>query len=242
MGSANKQGERTIAGILVVDKPAGFTSMDAVALVRGKAGGAKTGHAGTLDPLATGVLVIALGRATKQIDRFMATDKRYRTVIDLSALTVTDDLEGSRVEVQVAAPPSEGDVRAALGTFVGAIWQRPPAHSAVKVDGRRAYALSRQGHEPDLAPRKVVVHQLDLVGYDWPLLEVDIRCAKGFYVRSLARDLGRALGTGGHCRSLRRTAVGPFTEAESVRLDDVPVPLEQAHLIPIDDALRRLES
>jgi tRNA pseudouridine55 synthase len=242
MGRANKQAGDAITGILVVDKPAGFTSMDAVALVRGKAGGAKTGHAGTLDPLATGVLVIALGRATKQIDRFMATDKRYRTVIDLSAVTVTDDLEGSRVEVEVAAPPAADDVRAALSAFVGTIWQQPPAHSAVKVGGKRAYALSRQGREPKLARRSVTVHGIDLVGYDWPLVEVDIHCAKGFYVRSLARDLGKALGTGGHCRSLRRTAVGPFTEAESVLLDDVPEPLEQAHLIALDDALARLSA
>jgi tRNA pseudouridine55 synthase len=242
MGRANKRAADAVCGILIVDKPAGFTSMDAVAIVRGKAGGARTGHAGTLDPLATGVLVIALGSATRQIARLMATDKRYRTVIDLSAFTVTDDLEGARVEVEIAAPPSAQDVRAALTSLVGEIWQRPPAHSAVKVAGRRAYALSRAGRAPDLSPRKVVVHGLDLVRYDWPLAELDIRCGKGFYVRSLARDLGRALGTGGHCRSLRRTAVGPFTESESVPLDNVPEPLEQAHLIAIDEALARLVS
>jgi tRNA pseudouridine55 synthase len=133
MGRANKQPEGAIAGVLVVDKPEGFTSMDAVALIRGKAGGAKTGHAGTLDPLATGVLVVALGAATKMLAHFMATDKRYRTVVDLSAFTGTDDREGSREEVEVAALPSEQDVRAALDGFVGEIEQRPPAHSAVKV-------------------------------------------------------------------------------------------------------------
>jgi len=241
MGRANKQAGTAISGILIVDKPAGFTSMDAVALIRGKAGGVKTGHAGTLDPLATGVLVMALGAATKKLAQFMATEKRYRTVIDLSAVTVTDDLEGSRVEIEVAAPPSEQDVRAALSGFVGETWQRPPAHSAVKVGGKRAYALARGGRAPDLPPRAVIVHGIDLLHYDWPLAEIDIRCGKGFYVRSLARDLGRALGTGGHCHSLRRTAVGPFTEDESVPLDDVPEPLEQAHLIPLDEALARLD-
>jgi tRNA pseudouridine55 synthase len=240
MGRANKQPEGAIAGVLVVDKPEGFTSMDAVALIRGKAGGAKTGHAGTLDPLATGVLVVALGAATKMLAHFMATDKRYRTVVDLSAFTGTDDREGSREEVEVAALPSEQDVRAALDGFVGEIEQRPPAHSAVKVGGRRAYALSRRGDEPELTARPVIVHEIDLVRYGWPLVEIDLRCGKGFYVRSLARDLGRVLGTGGHCHSLRRTAVGPFTESESVRLDDVPEPLEQSHLLGLDDALARL--
>jgi tRNA pseudouridine55 synthase len=241
MGRANKEAEPGISGVLVVDKPSGFTSMDAVAVVRGKAGGVKVGHAGTLDPLATGVLVVALGTATKKLARFMATDKRYRTVVDLGAFTSTDDREGSRVEVEVGAPPSERAVRAALSGFVGEIGQRPPAHSAVKVGGRRAYALSRRGREPDLPPRPVVVHGIDLIRYDWPLLEIDIRSGKGFYVRSLARDLGRALGTGGHCRSLRRTAVGPFTESMGLRVDDLPEPLEQSHLIDLEDALARLE-
>jgi tRNA pseudouridine55 synthase len=241
MGRANKQSEAAVSGVLVVDKPAGFTSMDAVAVVRGKAGGVKAGHAGTLDPLATGVLVVALGPATKKLARFMATDKRYRTVVDLGAFTSTDDLEGGRQEVEVAAVPSEQDVRATLRDFVGEIEQRPPAHSAVKVGGRRAYALSRRGREPDLPPRTVIVHGIDLIRYEWPMVEIDVRCGKGFYVRSLARDLGRALGTGGHCQNLRRTAVGPFTESESVRLDDVPEPLAQSHLIDLDDALARLE-
>ena len=240
MGRANKQPAAAIGGVLVVDKPAGFTSMDAVALIRGKAGGVKTGHAGTLDPLATGVLVVALGAATRKLSHFMATEKRYCTVVDLSAFTGTDDREGTREEVEVAAPPSEQDVRTVLEGFVGEIEQRPPAYSAVKVGGRRAYALSRRGREPDLSPRTVVVHGIDLVRYDWPLVEIDLRCGKGFYVRSLARDLGRALGTGGHCHSLRRTAVGPFSESESARLDDVPEPLEQSHLIDLDEALARL--
>jgi tRNA pseudouridine55 synthase len=240
MGRANKQPPPAICGVLVVDKPSGFTSMDAVAVVRGKAGGVKVGHAGTLDPLATGVLVVALGAATRKLARVMATDKRYRTVVDLGAFTSTDDLEGDRVEVEVAVPPSVQDVRAALSGFEGEIQQRPPPHSAVKVGGRRAYALSRRGREPDLPPRTVTAHGVDLVGYEWPLAEIDVRCGKGFYVRSLARDLGRALGTGGHCRSLRRTAVGPFTESESVPLGDVPEPLEQAHLIPLETALSRL--
>jgi tRNA pseudouridine55 synthase len=224
-------------GVLVLDKPSGITSMTAVAMVRRRAGGVKTGHAGTLDPLATGVLVIALGHATRSIDRLMATDKRYRTAIDLSAFTTTDDLEGERSEVAVAQPPSMDAVRTALHRFIGEVRQRPPAFSAVKVAGQRAYKLARKGEAPVIEPRLVFVYELSLVNYAWPRLELDIRCAKGFYVRSLARDLGEALGVGGHCVSIRRTAVGPFTLEMSKRPDDLPERLSQSDLIPLETAL-----
>ncbi len=241
MGRANKRTRSSVCGVLVVDKPVGMTSMDVVAIVRGRAGGARTGHAGTLDPLAEGVLVVALGRATKSLDRFMATVKRYRTVIDLSAFTDTDDLEGERVEVDVAEPPDEAAVRAALDAFRGPIMQRPPARSAVKVGGRRAYAMSRRGETVTLQPRPVEVHQLELVRYEWPLLEIAVCCGKGTYIRSLARDIGEHLGTGGHCATLRRTAVGPFTDDQAVPLDDIPQPLGEADLIPLDTAIARLD-
>lgn len=216
--------------------------MAAVARVRRRAGGARTGHAGTLDPLAEGVLVLALGRATKVIDRLMATEKRYRTVVDLSAFTETDDLEGPRTEVEVQAKPVESDLRHCLGQFVGRFRQRPPRFSAVKIDGKRAYKMARRGETVEPAPREVTVHQIDLVGYAWPKLELAIHCAKGFYVRSLARDIGRSLGTGGHCLSIIRTAVGPFTIEDSLPLDAVPEPLTEEHLIAVDDALRMVEA
>ena len=225
----------------MVDKPLGPSSMAVVSRVRRKAGGARTGHAGTLDPLACGVLVLAVGRATKNLGRLMATDKRYRTVIDLGAFTTTDDLEGERIEVDVKAPPSEDDVESVLHRFVGEQTQRPPAFSAVKIGGRRAYRLARRGTAVEMPPRTIVVHAVDLVRYAWPLLEVDIRCAKGVYIRSLARDIGEALGTGGHCRSLRRTAVGPFIEQMAVGLDAVPDPLTETDLIPVERALTMVE-
>jgi tRNA pseudouridine55 synthase len=240
MGRPNKRPRPATSGILVVDKPAGRSSMSAVAEVRRKAGGARTGHAGTLDPLATGVLVLALGRATKVIDRLMATDKRYRTRIDLSAFTETDDLEGAREPVEVAEPPGGEAVAAAVAGFVGTIQQRPPAYSAVKVGGRRAYAMARKGEAVDLPARPVVVHAIEVVSYDWPLLDLDIHCAKGLYVRSLARDLGVALGAGGHCVSIRRTAVGPFTLDEAVTLEEVPEPLTEEGLMSIEEALGRV--
>lgn len=235
-------GAPALAGILAVDKPVGLTSMRVVEQVRRRAGGAKTGHAGTLDPLATGVLVLALGRATRHIERLMATDKRYRTVIDLSAFTTTDDREGERVEIDVGQPPSERAIRNALEPMIGRIQQRPPAFSAIKISGRRAYRMARQGETMQLRARPVIVHAIEIVCYEWPNVEVDLRCGKGVYVRSLARDLGEALGTGGHCASIRRTAVGPFTSELSVPLAALPDRIEPSHLIPPEDAIQMVEA
>ncbi|MCA9284808.1 MAG: tRNA pseudouridine(55) synthase TruB [Phycisphaerales bacterium] len=224
-------------GILILDKPKGLSSMQAIARVRRRAGGVRTGHAGTLDPLATGILVVALGKATKSIDRLMDTEKRYRTVIDLSAFTTTDDAEGDRTERAVPVPPDEQSVREVLLRFVGTIEQRPPAYSAMKVGGRRAYSLARKGAPPTLAPRPVRIDALELVRYLWPLLEIDVRCGKGTYIRSLARDVGEALGTGGHCQALRRTAVGPFDESMARTLDDLPERIGSADVMPLAIAM-----
>lgn len=212
--------------------------MQAVATVRRRAGGAKTGHAGTLDPLASGILVMALGRATKCIDQIMQTDKRYRTDIDLSAFTSTDDAEGERDDVEVESPPTRAKIEQALQQFLGDIQQIPPAHSAVKIGGRRAYKLARAGQSLTLGPRSVHISDLRLAAYDWPIATVEIDCGKGVYVRSLARDLGKALGTGGHCASLRRTAVGPFDESMAIALDDVPEPLPAESLMSVEQALQ----
>jgi tRNA pseudouridine55 synthase len=220
-----------LCGILVIDKPEGLTSMQAVARVRRRAGGARTGHAGTLDPLATGVLVMALGKATRLIERLMATDKRYRTLVNLAAFTSTDDREGEPQPVAVAAPPLSNDVQAAVSRFVGRTQQRPPAFSAVKVGGRRAYKLARQGAPVELAARAVTIHSIQVVTYAWPHVELDVHCAKGTYIRSLARDLGVSLGTGGFCESIRRTAVGPFDEHMAQRLDDLPERMTQRDLL-----------
>ncbi|MDP7070952.1 MAG: tRNA pseudouridine(55) synthase TruB [Phycisphaerales bacterium] len=230
----------TPTGFLVLDKPAGPSSMSAVSVVRRRAGRTKTGHGGTLDPLATGVLVLGLGRATKLLEQVVATDKGYETEIDLSITTPTDDLEGDARTVEVATPPDFAALEAALASFGGEFLQRPPAFSAVKVGGRRAYALARKDQSVDIPARPVRVHHIGLLKYDWPVATVEVRCGKGFYVRSLARDLGERLGTGGCCRRITRTAVGPFTLDEAVPLDDVPDPLTQADLISVDEALARI--
>ena len=241
MGRPHKRSRSTTCGVLVVDKPVGMTSMDVVAVVRGRAGGPRTGHAGTLDPCAEGVLVLGLGRATKSLGRFMSTQKRYRTVIDLSAFTETDDREGERIDVDVAEPPTPARLAEVLETFTGRIMQRPPARSAIKVGGRRAYDLARRGETVVLEPRPVEVARLEVLDYRWPLLEIAVCCSKGTYIRSLARDIGTALGTGGYCRTLQRTAVGPFTLDEATPLAEVPQPLCEGDLIPLDEALARLE-
>ena len=237
----------SLDGILLIDKPEGPTSMRVVEQVRRAAGGARCGHAGTLDPLATGLLVIALGRCTRMIDKLMAGDKRYETVIDLSAFTTTDDREGAPTSVNPAHLPTADEIEHALSAFRGAILQAPPAFSAVKIGGRRSYDLARRTigraapptHEastqppPAPEPRPALVHELLLRDYRWPLLALDIHCAKGFYVRSLARDLGRALGTGGHCRAIRRTASAPYSVDSALRLDQLPARLERLNLIQV---------
>jgi tRNA pseudouridine55 synthase len=214
-----------VFGIFAVDKPLGMSSMTAVSIVRRRAGGTRTGHAGTLDPLATGVLVMALGKCTRQIEALMATEKRYDTVIDLGAFTTTDDVQGERTDVPLdgrAAPAREAIERLLAERFTGTVMQRPPAFSAMKVGGRRAYALARAGKPPELAPRPVVIHSIAVTAYEWPLLSLSMHCGKGTYVRSLARELGTALGTGGHCTMIRRTAVGAFTLDRAVPIDALP--------------------
>ena len=230
------------AGFLILDKPVGPSSMRAVAVVRRRAGNLKTGHGGTLDPLASGVLVLGLGKATKLLERVVATRKGYVTDIDLSLRTTTDDLEGDPLPITVAAEPTATEVEEALACFEGDIMQRPPNFSAIKVGGRRAYALARQDKPVDLPARPIHVSMLALRSFEWPIARVEITCDKGFYVRSLARDLGLALGTGGCCRSIRRTAVGPFTLAEAIPLDDVPDPMPETSLIPVHTALARIGS
>ena len=217
-------------GLLVIDKPQGVTSMDVVRVVRRTAGGVKTGHAGTLDPLATGVVICCIGRATKQVDSLMGLTKVYETCVDLSAFTSTDDREGPLEPVTVQDPPSEIRIRSVLPRFIGEIQQVPPTYSAVHVRGKRAYQLARRGQSVDIPPRSVRIDSIELITYDWPNATLRVTCGKGTYIRSIARDLGLALGTGGHAASLRRTAVGPFAAEQAILLDRVPNPVTQSDL------------
>ena len=222
-------------GLLPVDKPVGVTSMDVVRRVRHAAGFCKTGHAGTLDPLASGVVVCCLGDATRLVESLMRSEKEYDAMVDLSAFTATDDAETEREPVPVETPPSEAVVRAAVGRFVGEIEQVPPAYSAVHVGGQRAYQIVRRGGDVDLAAKPVTIHRIDVTRYHWPHLELTIRCGKGTYIRSLARDLGRSLDTGGHLTSLRRTRAGAFTVDECVPWERLEREVVQGDLLPMGE-------
>lgn len=203
-------------GLVVVDKPGGITSHDVVARVRRLAGTRKVGHAGTLDPMATGVLVLGVGRATRLLGHLMLTEKRYDATIRLGVATTTDDAEGEVVASTPAGEVAPEAVTAGLARFVGEIDQVPTAVSAIKVDGKRAYQRVRDGEDVELAARRVTVHELEVTGVrHLPAervtdVDVTMRCSSGTYVRAVARDLGAALGVGGHLTALRRTAVGPY--------------------------------
>jgi tRNA pseudouridine55 synthase len=220
-------------GLLVIDKPGGMSSRDVVNRVqRWFPRRTKIGHAGTLDPLATGVLVLGVGAATKLVERIQQMGKVYRTRLRLGATSDTDDADGAITPVPGAVPPTIDIVRDALPTFVGRIEQVPPAYSAVKVSGARSYDLARCGRAVALAARPVDVYAITLLGYDWPHLDLEIECGKGTYVRSIGRDLGVKLGCGAHVQTLRRTRVGPFTAEQGVGLN-VPPEVGREKLLPV---------
>ncbi len=208
------------SGFLILDKPLGMTSRGAVdCCAQWFPRRARLGHTGTLDPLATGILVIAVGLGTRLTDYVQRMAKTYRAGIRLGARSDTDDAEGTIIAQEGAAPLERAAVDEALQTFVGAIAQVPPAYSAVKVEGRRAYALARRGAEVELTPRQVRIDAISLLRYEYPDLDVEVRCGKGTYIRALARDLGERLGCGAYVQSLRRTRVGPFDESAALTLD-----------------------
>jgi len=227
-------------GWLVIDKPEGITSARAVALIR-RATGAKTGHAGTLDPLATGILPLALGEATKTVRFASAGHKRYRFRIRWGVARETDDREGA-VTAESAIRPDTAAIEAALPRFTGILQQRPPAYSAIKVAGRRAYALARAGHPPDLPARRIEIAELRLSEVPDPdHADFQAVVGEGTYIRSLGRDLAEALGTVGHVVELRRLAVGCFTETQAISLDSALALghslAASGHLLPIETVL-----
>lgn len=225
------------AGLLVIDKPLGRTSFAMVALVRGKlrAGGAprrvKVGHGGTLDPLATGVLIVLVGRATRLCEQVMAGAKRYVCEIDLARQSASHDLETEPTEVALDAGPTAEQVQRACEQWTGRVMQTPPAFSAMKVGGRRAYELARAGQQPAMPPREVLIQRIGVLEYEFPRLRLEVECGKGVYIRSLARDLGLAIGGGGLLTMLRRTAVGPYDESMAIAPERLPESLVQDDLV-----------
>ncbi|HKZ70850.1 MAG TPA: tRNA pseudouridine(55) synthase TruB [Anaerolineales bacterium] len=207
-------------GLLIVNKPVGPTSHDIVYRIRKWSGERRVGHTGTLDPLASGVLVICLGTATRISEYVLHSDKRYTAVIRLGQTTATYDSQG-RVVDQRPVDLTQDQIEPALAAFRGEITQTPPAYSAVQVGGRRAYDMARQGEEVDLKPRTVTIHSLNLLAWKSPDLTLDIFCSAGTYIRTIAHDLGQALGCGGHVTGLTRTATGPFKIEDAVPLGEL---------------------
>ncbi|MEL6617896.1 MAG: tRNA pseudouridine(55) synthase TruB [Pseudomonadota bacterium] len=235
---------RDISGWLVVDKPAGLTSTAVVNKVRWAMQAKKAGHAGTLDPDATGVLAVALGEATKTVPYVTDALKAYRFIVRLGQATNTDDAEGE-VIASSDTRPSDQEIKVALGAFVGDIMQVPPKFSAVKIDGQRAYKLARDGEEVEIAARPLWVEELVLTDRpDQDHVELEMVCGKGGYVRSIARDLGEALGCHGHVRALRRIWSGPFEAEDGLSMDQIEAmaqtPELDTHLRPVAEGLADL--
>ncbi len=239
-----KRKGRDISGWLVVDKPAGLTSSAIVNKVRWAFDAKKAGHAGTLDPDATGVLAVALGEATKTVPYITDALKCYSFTVRLGQATNTDDAEGEVIATSDARP-TDDEIKAALGAFVGEIMQVPPKYSAVKIDGQRAYKLARDGEEVEIAARPLWVEELVMTDRpDADHVTLEMTCGKGGYVRSIARDLGAALGCHGHVRDLRRLWSGPFDAEDGLTLDRIEAlartPELDSHLRPLEDGLADL--
>lgn len=208
----------SLTGLLNVHKPPGMTSREAVDYVKRLVHPVKTGHAGTLDPLASGVLIVCVGSATRLIEYVQAMPKRYVATFLLGRTSDTEDIEGDVRLISDARQPTDTQLRAAAAKMIGVIQQRPPAYSALKVQGRRAYDLARAGKPVDLAPRPIEIQSIDIVSYDYPELVLDIECGSGTYIRSLGRDLAEAVGTSAVMSALVRTAIGGF------KVDDAMMP------------------
>ncbi|MBN2087551.1 tRNA pseudouridine(55) synthase TruB [Candidatus Peregrinibacteria bacterium] len=242
-------------GLLVINKPKSWTSFDVVAKIRNKFGVKKVGHTGTLDPMATGVLVLCLGKATKLAQQITDTDKEYIAEITFGATSTTDDAEGeisfgnSKLETQNSKITSESknnnsnlnlrssslkapgleEIMHTLKRFTGSIMQVPPNFSAKKIKGKRAYKLAREGKEVKLEPREVTISEIEILNYKWPVLSLRIACGKGTYIRSIARDLGQALKVGGYLTALQRTKVGQYTIDKAVTIEDA----DESNVLPI---------
>ena len=216
-------------GAILVDKQQRWTSFDVVAKLRRLLGVKKIGHAGTLDPIATGLLIVCIGRATKQVDAFQALDKEYRVEIKLGARTESDDAETPEYETTPIEHLQPQMIVAALDRFIGTFEQIPPTYSAVHVGGKRSYQLARQGRAVALPPRTVTVHAIEGIEITLPLVRFTVRCSKGTYIRALARDLGNVLGVGAYVTALRRTAIGNYRVEDALTIEELATLLSEGN-------------
>lgn len=223
-----------IDGILLIDKPKGWTSFDVVAKVRGVLKQSsfvkpKVGHTGTLDPLATGLLVLLVGNYTKKAPEFSQLDKTYEAIIELGANSSTGDAEGNITKIS-EDPPNLHKIEDIIDDFIGNVTQIPPIHSAIKIDGQRAYKLARAGKKVEMKPRNVVVHNLEIKRYNYPLLEVVAHVSSGTYIRSLAQDIGEKLGSGGYVKELKRTQAGKYLLSDALNLKKISAQTINNHI------------
>ena len=228
-------------GVLNINKPSGMTSHDVVQAVRRITGEKRVGHTGTLDPMATGVLVLCVGRATRIARYLEAGEKEYKAVMHLGVTTDTLDAEGRVLETRSCGPPDRSQLLHALKQFIGTIMQQPPAYSAIKVKGVASYKLAREGKAEPLKPRQITIFDIELTAYEYPFISLTVKCSKGVYIRTLCADLGDTLGPGAHLTSLVRTRSGRFGIDHAVTLDQI-ADLAAAGilgqvLIPLDEAL-----
>lgn len=230
---------KEMEGVLFVDKPIGITSHDVVYRLRRKLQMKRIGHAGTLDPMATGLLIMLVGKATKISQYLISLDKVYEGEVTLGVTTNSQDAEGEVMETRPVPPLTADQVRAAMQGFMGDQYQTPPMFSAIKVEGVPLYKLARQGEEIEREPRFIRVSAFELLSFDSPKLTFRLHCTKGTYVRTVAHDLGQKLGCGGHLSALRRTASGKFTIAQCTTLDEIeklPLPEIEKKLVPVYEA------
>jgi tRNA pseudouridine55 synthase len=241
MGRRRNRG-RNISGVLLLDKPIGMTSNKALQDVKFLFKAAKAGHTGSLDPLATGLLPICFGEATKLSAFLLDADKHYRVRVKLGETTTTADAEGEVVEKIDPSGVSEQDLRAVMGDFLGEQQQLPPMYSAIKHQGERLYKLARQGVEVERETRTIHIRSLDLLSFELPEFELDVHCSKGTYVRTLAEDIGKRLGCGAHVIGLRRTGVGPYDDQSMVTLEQVQSAFADKRFQEMDEWMLPLES
>jgi tRNA pseudouridine55 synthase len=241
MGRRRNRG-RNISGVLLLDKPIGMTSNKALQEVKHLYKAAKAGHTGSLDPLATGLLPICFGEATKMSAFLLDADKHYRVRVKLGETTTTADAEGDLVQQADPSGVREDDIRTVLGEFLGEQQQLPPMYSAIKHKGERLYKLARQGVEVEREPRTIHIYAVNLLYFELPEFEFDVHCSKGTYVRTLAEDIGKRLGCGAHVSGLRRTGVGPYDDRSMVTLEQVQSAFADKRFQEMDDWLLPLES
>jgi tRNA pseudouridine55 synthase len=234
---------KELEGILLVDKPRDHTSHDVVARLRGKLKMKRVGHAGTLDPMATGLLIILVGKATSASQYLISLDKEYEGTIELGKVTDTQDADGEMMETRPVPPLTEADLTAAIKGFLGDQYQMPPMYSAIKIDGQPLYKAARKGEEVEREPRFIRVSSWEVTRFGLPQFDFRLRCTKGTYVRTLAHDLGQKLGCGAHLAALRRTATDKFNVAQALTIEQIQalsLPEIEKRLIHVRDAVPSL--